>query len=1558
MKKRLLSILLTLCMMLTLLPTAAFAADETSVGTIEALRSAINASATPSVKLTANIDGELVIPAEKTSITIDLNGKTFTNSDGKNYWTIKFWETGILTIKDSAGGGSLTFSMGSAISSQGGGRVVIEGGAVRGIVNTDNGTVTVNGGMVTAFESYYNAIENTTTNTTCMINGGTVIGSCISAATTQITGGSVNATFSGTGTVTNAAGVEVTMYTLTLNGAGSKAVTSISFNPSYTYGVTGAQTDSSGKLYVWLPASYSGAVTATTADGSSYSGTISGNAATLAPSLTGTVTVSGIMKYNQQLTAAVTGANVADSFTYQWKRGSTTIGTNSATYTTVSEDVGQTLTCVVTSSLASGSITSDPTATIAKADGPGAPTGLSFAFDGEKPYILVGSTTAMEYSTGDAYTTCDTDMDFRYVALPVDFGVLVRYKATTTTEAGEAYKIAFSKGGTIPEGTLSTTDCTNASNNNGTITGVTSAMQYRKNGTYTYTDGSVPATGLASGEYEVRYKAHGLTLFGPATTVTIAEFVPAVVTLTDLGAYMAAPIKGQTPCISFETDQYTGTVAWNGDPTTFLGGTAYTATVTLTAKPDYTFTGVGTFTYAGATSVTPSNNAGTTLTLTIVFPVTEARELASIAVTQQPTLVWKYGDTFQTTGMVVTATYDDGTTANVTGYTIDLTSTLDMEDTGKTGSISYTEGGITKTAQTDAITVNKADGPSAPSVTFSFDGDNFNKLMGASTAMEYRLDGGLDESGWVNCSANQDLTASLASITDTNDIKVRVKATGTHEAGTVLTIDITKPATPTTPAASNADVNGKGTLTGVTTAIEYQKSGAAGWTAGTGSPISLDPGTYYVRVKASGTALASDNQTLTIGIFVKGTPTVADLSYDLSAATYDGYPKSVTVTKVIPDIGDLTVIYKTFYDIMSISPPINAGSYSVIVNIAGNEKYNPVDGLSLGNFVINKAEYSGNKTPAATVRANRAENNLTVTLPDLPDGASYAASGTVAGSTPALIDSHSIGGTTLTFSTTEQTATSATITIPVNGATNYNSYSVVVTITAVDKEIVTIDGLTAATDLVYNGTAQKGYTGTVAVSDNKVHSSELLYTYTSTDGGGYNAATAPTDAGAYKLVVSVADTNGDYTGAHADITFTIAKATITVTAKDKSAYVGDTAPVLGDDDYTVTGLVSGETLKAKPTIAYASAPDMTKTGTMAINITGTVAPDGGNYNAIIHKEGVLTIGNRPSSGGGGSYTPPAPVTKIDNGGSVTGSNLDRLISGEKTLTVDGDNGAKLVFGTEALKGIDGQTSGNIKVEMKDVSTDHQDRQPGKIVFSLTLTSGDKTITDFGGTATVSLPYELKNGETAADVNVWYLAGDGVMTEVPCSYNPVTKLATFTVTHFSLYVVGVDTPWVNPFTDVAASDWFYGAVEFANRNSLFAGTGAATFSPNRPMTRAMLWTVLARLDGQSLSGSGVFDAARLWAMSARITDGTNPNGSITREQMVTILWRYAGSPKADSGLSKFSDVGSVASYAADAMAWAVENGMIAGANGALMPQDNATRAQVATILQRFIEATAK
>ena len=332
-----------------------------------------------------------------------------------------------------------------------------------------------------------------------------------------------------------------------------------------------------------------------------------------------------------------------------------------------------------------------------------------------------------------------------------------------------------------------------------------------------------------------------------------------------------------------------------------------------------------------------------------------------------------------------------------------------------------------------------------------------------------------------------------------------------------------------------------------------------------------------------------------------------------------------------------------------------------------------------------------------------------------------------------------------------------------------------------------------------------------------------------------------------------------------------------------------------------------------------------------------------------------------TSGGGSNDTSPAPVvSQFQSGEIITNAILNQLVAEGKSLTIEDKSGAKLVFDTEALKGIISQSTDFIKVEIKDVSKEYQETYPDRAVFSLSVFSGGSIISNFGGKVTVSLPYTLKEGKRAGDVTVWYMANDGTLTEIPCTYNSVKKLANFTVAHFSLYVVGVvdGKPWVNPFTDVSKNDWFYSAVEYANQNGLFAGTTTNTFSPNLPMTRAMLWTVLGRMNGQNLSGEDVFDVARIWAINAGITDGTNPSKDVTREQMVTILWRYAGSPKTDGDLSNFSDAGSVSSYAIDAMVWAVENGILYGSNGALMPQGNGTRAQAAAILQRFMESTAK
>ncbi|WP_209346341.1 S-layer homology domain-containing protein [Flavonifractor sp. AGMB03687] len=160
----------------------------------------------------------------------------------------------------------------------------------------------------------------------------------------------------------------------------------------------------------------------------------------------------------------------------------------------------------------------------------------------------------------------------------------------------------------------------------------------------------------------------------------------------------------------------------------------------------------------------------------------------------------------------------------------------------------------------------------------------------------------------------------------------------------------------------------------------------------------------------------------------------------------------------------------------------------------------------------------------------------------------------------------------------------------------------------------------------------------------------------------------------------------------------------------------------------------------------------------------------------------------------------------------------------------------------------------------------------------------------------------------------------------------------------------------PFADVNKGDWYHDAVEYVYENDLMNGTSATTFSPFVTTSRAMILTILARYDGVDTStGSTWYEAGAVWAIAEGVSDGTNLEANLTREQLVTMLWRYAGSPVVESDLSGYPDSASVSDWAVNAMIWAVESGVITGNGaGALNPQGTATRAEVATILMRFIE----
>ena len=170
----------------------------------------------------------------------------------------------------------------------------------------------------------------------------------------------------------------------------------------------------------------------------------------------------------------------------------------------------------------------------------------------------------------------------------------------------------------------------------------------------------------------------------------------------------------------------------------------------------------------------------------------------------------------------------------------------------------------------------------------------------------------------------------------------------------------------------------------------------------------------------------------------------------------------------------------------------------------------------------------------------------------------------------------------------------------------------------------------------------------------------------------------------------------------------------------------------------------------------------------------------------------------------------------------------------------------------------------------------------------------------------------------------------------------------------------ETPSKTTFNDVSANDWFASAVDYVTGKGMMNGTAANTFSPKANTTRGMLMTVLARHAGEDTTGGSVwYEKGMNWAKANGVSDGTNPQVNITREQLAAMLYRYAQNKKYDvsgaKSLDGYTDAQSVSSYAVPALQWANAAGVVTGKSGSkLDPKGYATRAEVAAMLMRFCE----
>lgn len=311
----------------------------------------------------------------------------------------------------------------------------------------------------------------------------------------------------------------------------------------------------------------------------------------------------------------------------------------------------------------------------------------------------------------------------------------------------------------------------------------------------------------------------------------------------------------------------------------------------------------------------------------------------------------------------------------------------------------------------------------------------------------------------------------------------------------------------------------------------------------------------------------------------------------------------------------------------------------------------------------------------------------------------------------------------------------------------------------------------------------------------------------------------------------------------------------------------------------------------------------------------------------------------------------------------------------ESLEVVLSDGTSIEFDAAALSEKAAQADGldiTIAIEHYDDAelTDAQKNAVGsRPAFDINVTSGGKHISDMGGKITVHAPYELKAGEKARGIVVWYVDDAGNRERCETSYDPVRQRVNWKTDHLSLYMIDYDEALANkPFTDVSEDAYYFDAVLWAVDKGITNGTGATTFSPDASCTRAQMATFLWRAAGSpdpvgstnpfnDVLSDAYYAKAVQWAVEQGITVGTSattfsPDADCTRAQMATFLWRNAGSPAPTGSTNPFTDVPADIYYT-EAVQWAYEHKITGGTSATTFsPDANCTRAQMVTFLYRF------
>ena len=519
------------------------------------------------------------------------------------------------------------------------------------------------------------------------------------------------------------------------------------------------------------------------------------------------------------------------------------------------------------------------------------------------------------------------------------------------------------------------------------------------------------------------------------------------------------------------------------------------------------------------------------------------------------------------------------------------------------------------------------------------------------------------------------------------------------------------------------------------------------------------------------------------------------------------------------------------------------------------------------------------------------------------------------------------------------------------------SKSADITITITNQIVPTGEPTLSAKMLTY-GQALSAIKLSGKLHDN-VNNKDVEGTFTWVD------STVKPNAGSYEAAWKFTPTDGDtYIEAGGMVTITVNKAKPTgdpiytrITAANKT--LKDAA--LKPNASWPSGTVQWVDKDGKPLPAATQVQANTK-------YTWSFIPaDAANYNGAT---GSVTLYAASSGGGGGGGSSSASKTSTTTNadGSVTKTEIKADGTVIATTTAkdgsvtrietkpDGSSVTQrtLADGSTGTVKTDknGQTTAETALSSKAIEDAKKSGEAVKAPVEVEATRNSDTA------PTVKIELPRNSGDTKVEIPVSNVKPGTVAVLVhPDGTEEIVKNSLPTEDGIQLTVNGGATVKIvdnsKDFADTR-NHWAKDAIDFVSARGLVNGMSATIYAPNASTTRAQLWTILARQNDADLNGGNTwFENAQNWAKEKGISDGANPNGTINRAQMVTMLWRAMGQPAAASGAS-FADV-PADSYYAQAVAWAIENGITAGVGGGHFdPNSTCTRGQIATFLYRYMK----